>query len=329
MANFPGSLPNIPTSTSSQFLSAAGGIGHTALHNLINGEVLALATKIGTGSSIPSNNTFLRGTGSGTSAWSQVALTTDVTGVLPVANGGTGQDSLTGLTLPSSILANPTISGTVAGGATYTSPVLTIPTIADFSNATHTHASNAQGGQLNGANSIIDGTITPAELMAGTGSSWTPQSFTPTIIATTTNPTYGTSPTQVGYYLQIGKFVFISFELVFGTGVPTAGTGNYYLQLPVPAITSSFTNGRTSMAGSVRFFDSSASLSVVGGLEYEPNSIHGETAGTVAQLIYHDTNTSDAVSATDPLLLAAVTAAAPWAWDVSDGIAGSFWYIAA
>lgn len=160
MANFPGSLPSIPTSTAAQTLAAAGGIGHTALHNLINGEVLAIATKVGTGASTPASGQVLRGTGAGASAWGQVALASDVSGILPIANGGTGQNSLSGLTLPSSILSNPTISGTVPGGATYTSPILTSPTIADFSNATHTHFTNSQGGQL-GTNAFQDDSVTP------------------------------------------------------------------------------------------------------------------------------------------------------------------------
>lgn len=88
MANFPGSLPSIPTSSAAQTLAAAGGIGHTALHGLINGEILAIATKMGTGSSTPAAGKVLRGTGVGTSGWGAVDLATDITGSLPVANAG-------------------------------------------------------------------------------------------------------------------------------------------------------------------------------------------------------------------------------------------------
>lgn len=146
MAAYPGSLAVFAGFTSTHTLAADN---HAAQHNLEQAEIVAVQTKVGTGSATPSNNTVLRGTGAGTSAWAQVALTTDITGTLPIANGGTGQTSLTALPL-----ASPVISGTVPGGATYTSPILSTPTIADFSNANHSHANTAGGGQLNGANAL-------------------------------------------------------------------------------------------------------------------------------------------------------------------------------
>jgi len=66
-----------------------------ASNNAKNSAIIAIETKVGTGSSTPTANTVLRGTGTGTSAFGQVGLTTDVTGTLPVANGGTGATSLT------------------------------------------------------------------------------------------------------------------------------------------------------------------------------------------------------------------------------------------
>lgn len=87
MALFPGALPAAGSASPSDTLAAAG---HTALHNTSYDEIRAIATKMGTGASTPTSGTVLRGTGAGTSAWGQVALTTDVTGTLPVANGGTG-----------------------------------------------------------------------------------------------------------------------------------------------------------------------------------------------------------------------------------------------
>lgn len=155
MAVFPGGLASFTGFTSSHTLAADN---HAAQHNLEQGEILAVQTKVGTGSSTPISGTILRGTGVGTSSWSQVVLTTDITGILPTANGGTGQTNLTGLPLVS-----PTITGTVAGGATYTTPILTIPTIADFSSATHTHANNAGGGQL-GNSAIQNDVLTSSKI---------------------------------------------------------------------------------------------------------------------------------------------------------------------
>lgn len=55
-------------------------------NNAKNAAIIALETKVGTGSSTATANTVLRGTGSGTTAFGQVALTTDVTGILPKGN---------------------------------------------------------------------------------------------------------------------------------------------------------------------------------------------------------------------------------------------------
>lgn len=229
MALYPGALPAAGSASPSDTLAAAG---HTSLHNTVDDEARALGTKVGTGASTPTSGTVLRGNGVGTSAWGQAVLTSDVTGTLPVANGGIGQNSLTGLTLPSATLANPAISGTVSGGATYTSPILTTPTIADYTNSTHTHASTAQGGLLNGANAITDGTITPAELESGTGSSWAWQSWTPTF----TNFTKS-SATITAKYIQIGKTVHFKLGIVL-SGSTMGSNPTFTLPITSVAITS-------------------------------------------------------------------------------------------
>ncbi len=91
MSLFPGALPVAGTADPNSTLAAAG---HTALHNNDRDEIRALATKMGIGSATPAAGLVLRGNGSGTSAWGQVVLTTDITGILPVANGGTGTTTL-------------------------------------------------------------------------------------------------------------------------------------------------------------------------------------------------------------------------------------------
>lgn len=69
---------------------------HTAVEGKQEEEVKAVQTKVGTGSSTPSAGKVLRATGTGTSGWAAADLTTDVTGVLPIANGGTnGSDAAT------------------------------------------------------------------------------------------------------------------------------------------------------------------------------------------------------------------------------------------
>lgn len=93
-ALFPVSLPLSGSALTTQTLAAAG---HTALHNNGADESRAIATKIGTGSSTPTANTFLRGSSAGVSAWATPDISTaDVTGTLPVSKGGTGATTAAG-----------------------------------------------------------------------------------------------------------------------------------------------------------------------------------------------------------------------------------------
>lgn len=160
MASFPSALASFAGFTATNTLAADN---HAAQHNLEQGEILAVQTKVGTGSSTPSSGTVLAGTGAGTSSWSQVNLTTMVTGTLPVANGGTGQNNLSGLTLPSAILSSPTVSNPTESGGTYNAATLNQPTIADFTNAQHNHSNSVGGGQLT-SSAFANGAITAAKL---------------------------------------------------------------------------------------------------------------------------------------------------------------------
>ena len=83
--NYPGSLDdstNLPSPATGAVIPALADTNRSL-------AAIALETKIGIDASTPTNNKVLRGTGTGTSSWAQAVLTTDVTGVLPVANGGT------------------------------------------------------------------------------------------------------------------------------------------------------------------------------------------------------------------------------------------------
>src|SRR5574337_544526 len=91
---FPSSIPSYAGFTSTHTLSADN---HASQHNSEQADIVAIATKIGTGASTPVSGTVLRGNGAGTSTWSQLNATTDVTGVLPTTNGGTGTSSSTGM----------------------------------------------------------------------------------------------------------------------------------------------------------------------------------------------------------------------------------------
>ena len=101
-SDFPNSLD---TSTNLPVASGLSGVEldgdgnankvHSNLHGTTDTAVVAIETKVGTGASTPTSGNVLRGTGTGTSAWAKVALASDVSGTLPVGNGGTGATTAT------------------------------------------------------------------------------------------------------------------------------------------------------------------------------------------------------------------------------------------
>lgn len=78
---------------------------------------------------------------------------------------------------------------------------------------------------------IADAAVTPAKLLAGTGSSWAWQSYTPTVtlIGGTTNG----NATIVGAYTQIGKTVFFRAVYTLGSTTNFAGLSGVTVSLPV------------------------------------------------------------------------------------------------
>lgn len=140
MAAYPTALASFLGFTGTHTLAADL---HSAQHNQEQAEIIATQTKVGLGVSAPTNNTVLRGNGAGTSIWDKVALASDVSGILPTANGGNGTSSTTG-TGSAVFSSAPTIDAAILTG----SPVLTTPTIASFVNANHNHTNSAGGGTL-------------------------------------------------------------------------------------------------------------------------------------------------------------------------------------
>jgi len=89
-------------------------------HNNQSDAIIAIETKLGTGSSTPVAGTVLRSATNGTSTWGDIVATTDITGTLPVANGGTGVTSSTG-TVAVVLSTTPTLVTPILGVATATS----------------------------------------------------------------------------------------------------------------------------------------------------------------------------------------------------------------
>lgn len=139
MTNFPTSkddgtsLPN-PGGTDKQ-----NSPDHSALHTTENAAIIAVETKLGTGSSVPASNTILIGTGAGTSAWT----------------------TMTSAQLAASI-SDETGTGSAVFGTTPTIITPKIDTINEStpSNGTTIGGVNIKSGALNTSNSVVTANIT-------------------------------------------------------------------------------------------------------------------------------------------------------------------------
>lgn len=121
--NFPSSADTFtnPTATSKRNSPSLAGQQSDQ-----NDAIEALESKIGTGASTPTANKVLRGTGTGITVYAQVDVTTDITGVLPVANGGTGVSS-SPITVPLGGTGVTTITGIIKGNGTSAMTAVTAP----------------------------------------------------------------------------------------------------------------------------------------------------------------------------------------------------------
>lgn len=197
---FPGAIPSYSTMDPNLTTKVSG---HTARHNSYQDDIVALATKVGTSSSIDTSSIDYR--------------LSSVSGGDKAASRS-GAETLANKTINGSALNSPTISGTVSGGATYSSvilptpsitnpsitgggswtgsPTLDKPTINDLTNMQHNHSSATKGG-----GNIPISALTPAIGYAtgGTGTITSGSSNTDFTIATLifTAPTGGISTLAV------------------------------------------------------------------------------------------------------------------------------------
>lgn len=81
---------------------------------------------------------------------------------------------------------------------------------------------------------IQDSAVTPAKLLSGTGSTWTWQSWTPTLSGRFTNGDWDVSNCK---YTQIGKTVFFFFQATATDATPMGGgAGQARFSIPVTSV---------------------------------------------------------------------------------------------
>lgn len=219
---YPSSIDSFAGFTSTDTLAHDN---HASQENQQEAAIIAVETKLGIGVSIPSNNTVLRGNGSGT-AFDQVHATTDISGVLLAGNGGTGISSL-GANIPtflgtptsanlSSAVTDETGSGSLvfANGPSFVNATGSFnqPTITDFTNANHNHQNIVGGGQLNAANALQSSSITYGLIGSDSSFAFVDYSASSTIIGWTS------FTTKVVKYFKFARWVVVIFDI--------AGTSN-------------------------------------------------------------------------------------------------------
>jgi C1q domain len=140
-ANFPGSIDNgssLPNPAAGNFTNSPS---LSNIDSQQNSAIIAIESKLGTGASTPTNNTFLVGNGTGTSAWSNTVPAGTVVGT-------SDSQTLTNKTLTSPTITSPTI----------TNATISTDTITGFSSST--------SGSIFGI-TVTSGTIGAAALATG------------------------------------------------------------------------------------------------------------------------------------------------------------------
>lgn len=185
------------------------------------------------------------------------------------------------------------------------SEAFTTPDIPDFTNAIHDHENNAGGGVL-GTAALADSGVTPAKLLAGTGTSWSGSSWSPTLSGRLNDSKWDKS----GSYQQIGKIMFADINLIASTTTPVdGGTADFLFTLPATA--ASFTaTGNIPQIGEGVFFDAN------GALYHCTVNLANTTTGIIRPLLASGTY----VTPTTP------TSTVPFTWTTSDEISLSIRY---
>ena len=88
------------------------------------------------------------------------------------------------------------------------------------------------------------------DAIAGIQAGW--DSWSPYLLATSSNPNLGSGGSGIGYMTRIGQTIDINGVLNFGSSGTAPGSGDYRVGLPIPAL------AFNTIIGSAVFLDSSA-----------------------------------------------------------------------
>jgi hypothetical protein len=201
--------------------AVAGGTGQTsyAVGDILFANTTTSLAKL---ADVATGNALISGGVGAAPAYGKIGLTTHISGVLPVANGGTNAST-------ASITSFNNITGYTASGATgttstnlvfSTSPSITTPTlVGDVTVSTGNVVIGTSGKGID-----FSGVGTAAEIL----DDYEEGTWTPVLIGATTAGV-GTYTSQVGYYTKIGNIVRFALNLWW---TAHTGTGGMRVSLP-------------------------------------------------------------------------------------------------
>ena len=222
--------------------ATAGGTGQTsyAVGDILYANTTTTLAKL---ADVATGNALISGGVGAAPAWGKIGLTTHISGILPVANGGTNAST-------ASITSFNNITGYTATGATgttstdlvfSTSPSITTPTL--VGNVTMSTGNLVVGTSGKGIDfSATPGTGTSELLSDYEEGDWTP-------VYTTSNGAYAsvTHSIQVGKYRKVGSLVYITLSLRTSAANITGATGLMLIS-GLPFTAESISQGTASMS---------------------------------------------------------------------------------
>jgi hypothetical protein len=249
--------------------ATAGGTGQTsyAVGDLLYADTTTTLAKL---PDVATGNALISGGVGVAPSWGKIGLTTHVSGVLPVANGGTNAST-------ASITSFNNITGYSALGATgttttnlvfSTSPSITTPTlVGDVTLSTGNLVIGTDGKG-------IDFSATP-----GTGTSelladYEEGTFTPAISCDTPGNLTIVYGSRNGYYTKVGRLVTVNFFVSTSTFTHTTASGNFQLTgLPFTA-----SNATQNLALGGMIFDG---ITKIGYTQFQPGIGFGRTYAVI------------------------------------------------
>lgn len=285
---------------------------HATITNTVNDAVIALETKVGIGASTPVASTVLRGTGTGTTSYEQVNLTSDVTGTLPIADGGTGETTQQSAlnTLAGAVTSGEFLRGNGTDVVMDSIQVSDVPTLNQNTTGTASNVTGivaiANGGTGSSTKNFVD--LTTSQTIAGTKtfSSTIDGSISGNAATVTTNADLTGVITSVGNATSTGAQTGTGSTFVMADsptlttpniGTPSAGVATNLTGLPLTTGVTGLlpiANGGTGNSTASTAFNALSPMTTAGEIIYGGTSGAGTAlaAGTSSQVLIGGTTPS-------------------------------------